>query len=144
MKGEPEAVGTHTHTAEVPEIVTAPDDPQLEIADPPALKVTVPVWPAPVVAVSVIELPSSLGDEGAAVNETVESCLVIVKVADLLEAYQLTSPAFCAIIAHVPLAFCAVTVSPRVPDRTQSLLLVVNVSAPVPLPPEAVSAVGTP
>jgi hypothetical protein len=128
----------------VPEIVTAPDDPHEVIGEPPALKVTVPVCPAPVVAVRVILVPSSFGEEGAAVNETVEICFVIVKVTDLLEAYQLASPAFCATIAQVPLAFCAVTVSPRVPDKTQSLLLVVNVRAPVPLPPEAVSAVGTP
>jgi hypothetical protein len=105
VNGEPDADGVHTQTAEVPEIVTAPDDPQLEIGDPPALNVTVPVWPAPVVAVRVIELPSSLGDEGDAVNETVDTSFVIVKVADLLAAYELSSPAFCAMIAHVPLAF---------------------------------------
>jgi hypothetical protein len=144
VKGEPEAVGLHTHTAEVPEIVTAPDDPHEVMGEPPTVKVTVPLCPAPVVAVNVMLVPSSFGEEGEAVNETVESCFVIVNVADLLEAYQLSSPAFCAIITHVPLAFCAVTVSPRVPDRTQSLLLVVKVSAPMPLPPEAVSAVGTP
>ena len=133
VKGEPEAVGLHTHTAEVPEIVTAPDDPHEVMGEPPTVKVTVPLCPAPVVAVNVMLVPSSFGEEGEAVNETVESCFVIVNVADLLEAYQLSSP-----------AFCAVTVSPRVPDRTQSLLLVVKVSAPMPLPPEAVSAVGTP
>jgi hypothetical protein len=67
-----------------------------------------------------------------------------VNVTEVLDAYQLLSPAFCAVIEQVPEDFCAVTVSPRVPDRTQSLLLVVYVMAPVPLPPEAVSAVETP
>ena len=47
-------------------------------------------------------------------------------------------------MVQVPLAFWAVTVSPRDPDKTQSVLLVENVRAPVPVPPDAVSAVATP
>ena len=43
MNGEPEELGVHTHVADVPEIVTAPEVPQDEMAEPPALNVTVPV-----------------------------------------------------------------------------------------------------
>jgi hypothetical protein len=69
--------------------------------------------------------------------------LVIVKVAALLAAYQLLSPAFVTVIEQVPEDFCAVTVSPLVPLSTQSELDEEKVSAPVPEPPLAVSAVGT-
>jgi hypothetical protein len=48
--------------------------------------------------------------------------LVIVKVAALLAAYQLLSPAFVTVIEQVPEDFCAVTVSPLVPLSTQSAL----------------------
>jgi hypothetical protein len=105
--------------------VTAPFVPHEDIAEPPAVNVTVPVWPDPTVAVIVIAVPASRGDEGDAAIDTVEICFVIVKVAEVLDEYQLESPAFCAVIEQVPLDFCAVTVSPRVPESTQSELLVV-------------------
>ena len=144
VKGEPAAVGTQAHEAEVPEIVTAPETPHVVIAEPLALKVTVPVCPEPTVAEIVIVVPASRGDDGETLIDSVEACLVIVKLADLLAEYQFASPAFCATIVHVPEDFWAVTVSPRVPESTQSALLVEKVMAPFPVPPEAVKAVATP
>lgn len=53
------------------------------------------------------------------------------------------SPAFVTVIEHVPDAFCAVTVSPRLPLSTQLGSDEAKVNAPVPEPPLATSAVGT-
>lgn len=143
MNGDPLAVVFQLHVADVPEIATTPDVPQEVIADPPALKVTVPVWPAPTVAVIATTEPSSRGEDGESAIERVETCFVIVNVADLLAEYQFASPALVTVIEHVPEAFCAVTVSPRVPLNTQSGEEEVNVNPPVPDPPLAVRAVGT-
>lgn len=94
MNGEPVAAGVQEHVADVPEIVTAPESPQVVIAELLALKVTVPVCPEPTVAVTVIVVPASRGDEGEMLIDIDESCLVKVKLADLLAEYQFASPAF--------------------------------------------------
>jgi hypothetical protein len=84
VNGEPDAVGVHVQIADVPEIVTAPAVPQLPIALPPAVNVTVPVCPLPTVAVMVICVPSCRGEAGETAIERVDGCFTIVNVADLL------------------------------------------------------------
>jgi hypothetical protein len=91
----------------------------------------------------VIGVPSIRGETGETAIERVATSLTIVNVADLLAEYQLLSPAFVTVIEQVPEAFWAVTVSPRVPLRTQLGSVEENVKAPVPEPPLATSGVGT-
>ena len=72
------------HVAEVPEIATLPLVPHVEIWDPLALKVTVPVFPLFTVAVIVIAVLASRGDEGETAIETPLASLVMVNEVFLL------------------------------------------------------------
>jgi hypothetical protein len=82
--------------------VTAPETPQVEIADPLALNVTVPVFPEPTVAVKVTVAPATRGVEGDAAKETDPSVFTNVKVVALLAAYQFASAALVTVIEHEP------------------------------------------
>ena len=104
-KGDPDAEVVQEQIAVLLEIVTAPEFPQEEIGVPANLNVTVPLCPAPVVAVKVTTDPASRGDAGDALREIVESCFESENEADLLAEYQFASPAFCATIAQVPVDF---------------------------------------
>ncbi len=102
------------------EIVTAPLEPQPEIAVPLALKVTVPVAPLVTVEESNIAELVGLSDE-AEVSVKCGAVFESVNVAVVEVEFQFESPAFVAVIVQVPLPEAAVKILLPTPEIGQAV-----------------------